>query len=137
MQPVEFYAEYYNTPSLNALPVGAERPRVTPVGYGYDADIYFDWGSGSQSPRAGSTNTSTRWRGKVRLPVGRWKIEACADDGIRVYIDGRLLIDQWQSQPLTTHSRMIDLAGREHDVMVEYFQKDGRGACRVNYHRII
>jgi hypothetical protein len=137
MHPTDFYGEYYYTRTLNVLAPGVNRPRVTPVAYRYEGDINFDWGSGSHLPRVGSRDFSARWRGKVHLPVGRWKVDASCDDGIRVFIGGRLLIDHWHTQPLTTHSRMIDLPGRDHDVMVEYFQQTGRGACRVRYFRVI
>jgi hypothetical protein len=32
---------------------------------------------------------------------------------------------------------MIDLVGREHDVVVEYYQNTGVGACRLRYVRVI
>jgi len=134
--PTHFYAEYYNTCTLNRMPEGI-RPYITPIAYRYDGDVNFDWGAGSVLPRVNATNFSARWRGKVHLPVGRWNIEATSVDGIRVYIDGRLLIDHWHTQPLTTHARMIDLVGREHDIMVEYFHQTGNAACQVRYFRII
>jgi hypothetical protein len=137
LYPTDFYAEYYAAKTLNAMPAGVTRPRTTPIAYRYDGDINFDWGAGSQLPRVGATQFSARWRGRVSLPVGRWRIDATADDGIRVYVDGRLLIDQWRDQSRTTHSRMIDLVGREHDVAVEYYQNTGVGACRVKYIRVI
>jgi hypothetical protein len=133
----EYYGEYYRGTTLNWLPAGSSLRRIAPIAYRYEGDINFDFGHGSYLPRVGATDFSARWMGKVTLPVGRWRIEATCDDGIRFYVGGRLLIDSWNEQGLATHTREIDLVGRSHDVKVEYFQKSGRGVCRVQYIRVI
>ncbi|MGH9242547.1 MAG: PA14 domain-containing protein [Vicinamibacterales bacterium] len=137
MRDHDFYGEYYRGVMLNKVPPGSTARRIAPIAYRYESDIDFDFGHGSYLERVGANDFSARWMGRVSLPVGRWRIDATADDGIRVYIDGRLLIDSWQAQSATTHSRQIDLTGREHDVKVEYFEQTGAGVCRVNYVRVV
>ncbi|MEP7122316.1 MAG: PA14 domain-containing protein [Byssovorax sp.] len=133
----DFYGEYYRGTTLNTVPPGSTLRRVAPIAYRYEGDIDFDLGQGSYLPRVGATSFSARWMGKVTLPVGRWSIEATSDDGVRVFIDGRLVIDSWKDQGATKHARQIDLTGRSHDVKVEYYQAAGRGLCQLQYVRVI
>jgi hypothetical protein len=137
MSDQDFYGEYYRGTALEAVPPDSTARKVAPIAYRYEHDVDFDFGRGSYLPRVGASNFSARWLGRVPLPVGRWRIDATADDGVRVFIDGRLLIDAWQQQGRATHSRMIDLTGRTHDVKIEYSQKTDAGVCRVKYVRII
>lgn len=133
----DFYGEYYRGTTLNQVPAGSSARRVAPMAYRYEEDVDFDFGRGSYLPRVGATDFSARWMGKVTLPVGRWRVEATCDDGVRVFVDGRLLIDSWKDQVATKHTRQIDLTGRAHDVKVEYYQKSDRSVCRVQYFRVI
>ena len=64
-----------------------------------------------------------RAEGTVELPPGEYRLEAISDDGIRVWVDGRLAIDAWEP-----HESRVDaakIAGGRHDIAVEYYQVDG------------
>jgi hypothetical protein len=64
-----------------------------------------------------------RAEGAVELPSGEYRIEAISDDGIRVWVDGRLAIDAWDA-----HESRVDtapLSGGRHELAVEYYQVDG------------
>ena len=64
-----------------------------------------------------------RAEGAVELPTGEYRIEAISDDGIRVWVDGRLAIDAWDP-----HESRVDAArisGGRHELAVEYYQVDG------------
>ena len=59
----------------------------------------------------------------VKLPGGRYVLRAISDDGIRVWLDGRLVIDRW-----APHESIVDevpLSGGRHRLRVEYYQVDG------------
>jgi len=63
------------------------------------------------------------------LPQGAYRLRTISDDGIRVWLDGRLVIDRW-----SVHESMLDevpLSGGAHDLRVEYFQGDGWTELRV------
>jgi beta-glucosidase len=73
----------------------------------------------------GSEHFSVRWTGQLLPPVsGRYEIEVGADDGFRLYIDNRLVLDAWQTTSrLQSKSAFLDLeAGKAYDVRLEYFQ---------------
>lgn len=63
---------------------------------------------------------------RLAVPAGRWRISTTSDDGVRVWADGRLLIDNWTHHAPTVDTADLDL---EHDttltLRVEHFELDG------------
>ena len=77
------------------------------------------------SQALGAEHFCVRWSGQLLPPVtGRYEIEVGADDGFRLYVDNRLVLDAWQTTSrLQSKSVFLDLqAGTAHDVRLEYFQ---------------
>ncbi|MEX2177689.1 MAG: right-handed parallel beta-helix repeat-containing protein [Gemmatimonadaceae bacterium] len=60
---------------------------------------------------------------EVDLPAGRYVLRTISDDGIRVYVDDRLVIEDWSVHESRIHEAPLN-AGR-HRIRVEYFQRDG------------
>lgn len=68
--------------------------------------------------------------GRVHLPAGAHTLRTISDDGIRVWVDGRLVIDNWD-----LHGSEIDyapLTGGTHDIRVQYFQIEGWAELRLD-----
>jgi hypothetical protein len=66
----------------------------------------------------------------VDLPAGRYQLRTISDDGIQVWVDGKLVIDNW-----SVHESQIDtvpLEGGRHDLRVRYFQGGGWTELRVD-----
>jgi hypothetical protein len=62
-------------------------------------------------------------RGSVELPPGEYTLRTISDDGIRVWVDGSLVIDHF-----APHESAVDFAaltGGRHEVRVLYYQGDG------------
>ena len=66
---------------------------------------------------------------RVDLPPGSYAIRAISDDGIRVYVDDKLVIEDWSVHE--SRVREVPLAAGKHDLRVEYFQGDGWAELRV------
>lgn len=67
--------------------------------------------------------------GVVDLPKGPFTLRAISDDGVRVWIDGRLAIDRWD-----VHESVVDevpIPGGRHELRVEYFERTGWAELRV------
>jgi beta-glucosidase len=70
-------------------------------------------------------NFCIRWTGQLTPPTsGRYELSVGADDGFRLYVDGKLLLDEWHVSPrLQSKSAFIELqAGRPYDIRLEYFE---------------
>jgi len=95
-----------------------------PVLVRVDKEILFDWGLGSPDPKVPPDNFSVRWTGKLIPPETRvYEIYARTDDGVRVWIDGKLIIDSWHDRAATTDVARVKLeAGKEYDIKVEYYE---------------
>ncbi len=67
---------------------------------------------------------------RVTLPPGEFTLRTLSDDGIRVWVDGQLVIDNW-----SLHGTAVDhasLSGGAHDLMIRYFQIDGWAELRLD-----
>ena len=77
-------------------------------------------------PDVGRENFSVRWKGQVLAPkAGRYVFRATADDGVRLYVDGKKLIDEWRGQAPTAFEGPIDLKDGWHDIVLEFYQGSG------------
>ena len=116
-------AEYFNNQELRG-PAAVVRT---------DARIDFDWGRFQPAPELTGNNFSVRWTGKLTPPEsGNYKLGFTADDGARLYLDGKLLVDAWTSNPNKTVTTEIALAGgRSYDLRMEYFQNNRENIARL------
>lgn len=115
--PGGFKAEYFNNKELQGQPVLVRT----------DEQINFDWSRGRPSPEINEDGFSVRWTGKFVPPEsGQYQLGAMADDGVRFYLDGKLLVDAWggnQASQIRTVMKEVELeAGHTYDVRMEYFE---------------
>ena len=85
---------------------------------------------------------SQHWRGYFFCEVGGrlqllssgdYRFTATADDGIRVYVDGVLVINAWLDEPPTTYSSNVSITSGSHRVRVEYFEYGGGATAKVSW----
>jgi len=75
---------------------------------------------------------SARWEGRFRSPVtGAVTFTAEVDDGVRLWIDGTLIIDRWLVQPGAYSATVSMVAGKKYDIRVEYFENLGDATARL------
>jgi parallel beta-helix repeat protein len=68
----------------------------------------------------------------MAVPAGRWRLRTLSDDGLRVWLDGELVIDDWTHHGPTAHEAAFALeALREIELRVEHFELDGYAVLRV------
>jgi len=94
-----------------------------------DTNVNFDFTSYPMS----ADHLSVRWTGKLQTRrSGRHCFHTQTDDGVRLWIDGRLLIDHWASHPEVENSASISLAaGRLYSVTMEYYDKNKPAIARL------
>ncbi len=100
-----------------------------------DATVNFDWGSGSPHPSIGPDTFSTRWTGQVEAPVsGNYTFTTTSDDGVRLFVDGRPIVDNWTDHGPTDNSGTIALeAGRRYDVQMDYYENGGGAVAKLQW----
>lgn len=106
-----------------------------PVLVRVDKEVYFDWGTGSPDPRVPPDNFSVRWTGKLVPPETRaYEIYVRTDDGVRLWLDGKLLIDSWRNRAAETDIARVKLeARREHDLKIEYYKHTGFAVAQLGW----
>ncbi|NJN83119.1 MAG: PKD domain-containing protein, partial [Caldilineaceae bacterium] len=92
----------------------------------------FDWGLETPSAEITSTAYSARWSVTRNFPAGIYRFSIWVDDGVRLWIDDVLIIDQWQSGPVRSYVRDVNLVRGDHTLRVEYFNAEEVGLIRLN-----
>jgi alpha-D-xyloside xylohydrolase len=90
-----------------------------------DAAIDFEWGQNAPLPEVPFDQWSARWTGRLRAPeTGEYQFATVADDGVRLWVGGTLVIDDWRGHGPEYHSGRVTLeAGRQYDVRFEYYDE--------------
>jgi PKD repeat protein len=105
----------------------------TPAGERCEAAVDYNWGSGGPTGvGVGTDNFSARWVKTQSFAAGSYTFTATADDGIRVYLDGTLIIDQWRDQAPTTYTATRQVTAGNHELKVEYYENGGGAVARLN-----
>ncbi|MVM33034.1 OmpA family protein [Spirosoma sp. HMF4905] len=88
-----------------------------------DPAISFNWANQNPGPGISRSYYSIRWTGKLLAPVsGAYTFNAKVDDGIRVWVGNKQVIDAWQLNDSKYFSgRVILEAGKFYDLRVDYF----------------
>ncbi len=118
-------AQYWNNMTLSGNPA-LER---------VDLSVDFLWGSGSPSSSVNVDGFSARWTGVVvPAAAGNYTFYVSSDDGVRLWVNGVLLIDEWVNRGTTENSASILLpAGQPADIRLEYFENTGDAEVRFSW----
>src|SRR4051794_3159172 len=86
--------------------------------------VNFDWGMSNPAPGVPADDFSARWTGKLVPSVsGKYRLGALADDGLRVYLDGKLIAEDWTDHaPTTVTGEAMLEAGKSYDIKMEYYE---------------
>lgn len=104
-------------------------PRVSRI----DEKVQFGWTLFSPHPTLAYDWYSVRWSGTLKAPgTGTYKIGVEGNDGYRLYLDGKLLIDNWKKQ---SHRALLEdfafEAGREYNLQLEFFEPEGNARLKL------
>lgn len=98
-----------------------------------DATINFDWGSGSPNSAIGADTFSVRWTGQVQPRYSQtYTFYTNSDDGVRLWVNGQQIINNWTDHAPTENSGAIALtAGQKYNITLEYYENGGGAAIRL------
>jgi beta-glucosidase len=116
-------AEYFNNISLQGTPV---LKRIDPA-------INFQWTLFSPHPSVNYDFFSARWTGTITSPAtGNFKIGIDGNDGYRLYINNKLLIDAWNEQSYSTSlANFYFEKSKEYSLKIEYKEAAGNSRFRL------
>jgi uncharacterized protein YgiM (DUF1202 family) len=89
------------------------------------ADLNFNWGTGSPGGSVPADNFSARFERLYNLETGNYTFVTQSDDGVRVWVDNDLVIDDWREGSERQNSAARTLSG-SHALRVEYFEAGGQ-----------
>ncbi len=98
-----------------------------------DASVDNDWGNASPGNGVPADQFSVRWTGQL-LPrySETYTFITVSDDGVRLWIDGRLVINNWTIHLPSTNTGTITLsAGQSYSIKLEYFDNTNSAVCRL------
>ena len=116
---------YWNNATLSGAPA-LERA---------DSAINFDWGRGSPHSAIRADDFSARWTRYIEVPNpgSVYRLAATPHDGIRVWVDETLLIDQWREQSVRSFEGQINLTPGHHLITVEYYERAGEAIAKLDF----
>jgi LysM repeat protein len=101
-----------------------------------DKAVDFAWGRRGPGGGLGGTNFSVRWTRTRHFDGGRYRFNVTVDDGVRMWVDGALIIDQWHDSAPQHYSAARDLATGNHKIKIDYYQNQGGAQIKFWVERV-
>lgn len=100
-----------------------------------DPAIDFYWANSAPDPRLNATNFSIAWEGEIEAPFAEtYTFTTNTDDGVKLWVNGVLLIDKWQDQSVSEFSGSIALpAGIRVPIRMEYYQANAYASAQLSW----
>jgi hypothetical protein len=100
-----------------------------------DPTVNFDWGTGAPAPGIGPDTFSARWTGQVQAQVSQtYTFYTTSDDGVRLRVDGQLIIDNWTNHAAAENSGTITLtAGQRYNIEMEFYEDGGLATAKLSW----
>jgi hypothetical protein len=114
-------AQYFNNMNLSGAPVYM-------ANYG---GVAFNWGMGSPHANVPVDNFSARYTQYRYFPAGVYRFVARSDDGVRIFVDDKPVVNQWVQQSARTVTGDISLNAGSHLIRVEYFDLSAFAELKV------
>lgn len=98
-----------------------------------DPTINFTFGT--PAPSIQKDTFSIRWKGAVEaVYTETYTFSTVSDDGVRLWVNGQLLIDNWTAHGTKEDTGTLTLeAGKKYRILLEYYQLTGSGTIRLSW----
>jgi len=106
-----------------------------PVLQRVDPEVSFEWGANPPAPEVPADHYSVRWSGQlIPKKSGRYVLGVRSDDGSRLYLDGKLLVDNWGNHGAVTRTAAVSLlAHTSHEIRLEYYEDSGGASILLGW----
>ncbi len=116
-------AKYWNNKTLSGDPI---LHRTEP-------ELNHDWGHDRPHPTVNKDDFSARWKRTINVSAGTYRFTATMDDGMRVWVDGVLIIDSWWDSQVHSMSADVYLTNGDHEVKVKYYEAGGEAVAKLQW----
>jgi hypothetical protein len=116
--------EYYRNKDLTDLAMTRD-----------DYTIRFNWGNDSPAQSIPADLFSVRWTGKIQANYSEvYTFYMESDDGVRLWVDEKLIIDSWVNEARERTSIPIPLTANElYDIKIEYYEHGGGATAELRW----
>ncbi|HOX00738.1 MAG TPA: PA14 domain-containing protein [Candidatus Paceibacterota bacterium] len=119
--------DYWSThDSTNAFAGSPALTRTDPI-------VDFDWSENAPGAGVSAEYFTARWTGEVQaLGTDTYTFSTISDDGVRLWVNGQNLVDNWTLHGPTTNSATITLTGAEkYPIQMEFFEQTGGAVAKL------
>lgn len=122
--PEGLQVEYFDNVELKGTPVVRKEDWIN-----------FEPANQAPDPFLPKSPLSIRWTGKLKPVVsGRYTFSLMSDEGVRLILDGKTLIDAWEGHAIRIDTVAVDLvAGQTYDIRTEYWDNRDYAVCRLQW----
>ncbi|MEM6967310.1 MAG: PA14 domain-containing protein, partial [Bacteroidota bacterium] len=108
---------------------------TAPVVEKIDPTINFNWGTGAPTNGVGAQTFSVRWEGAIEVPrSGGYTFYTNSDDGVRLWVNDKLIIENWTNHPATEDIGSIVLEpGTRYKIKMEYYENGGAAVAQLRW----
>ncbi len=97
-----------------------------------DPRINFDWGTNMPDAALGQDLYQVKWKGRIRIPqADTYTFYTTTDDGVKLWVNNRILVDGWQNGASLERSGSIYLAPGLYDIELNYYDNTGSAVCKL------
>jgi len=118
--------EYYAGTELAGGPLFARDDRA----------VNFHWGLESPDTRLNTDQFSVHWTRTINFRGGLYRFAVTVDDGVRLWVDGNLVLDEWHVQPEITYEVDLTLSPGNHLIAIDYFDDTGIATIQFTFKRL-
>ena len=98
--------------------------------------VDFRWGGGEPSEKVPADYFATVASTKIPLPKGTYEFRTISDDGVRLTVGGKKVIENWTWHGPTEDVGTIPLEGGSHPILLEHFEIDGNAELRLSIRKV-
>lgn len=125
------FGSYFHTTTANPPPFPAQASATR-----LDDTVAFNWGAASPIPATINTDYfAVRWSGYVIPEFSEYyTFYFWADDGVRVWVDGQMIINSWVSSASERTSVTVPLtAGVPAEIVIDYYERTGNARAELSW----
>ena len=119
-----FTVQFFNNLNFSGPP--ALTQRVIP-------GTKYDWGLGGPGPTVNPDNFTALLEGQFNFAEGLHRFTVTVDDGMRLFVDDKLVHEAWHDQVATTHEVDVQMTAGMHPVRLEYYERTSRATLWLRW----